>query len=279
MKITEKNFFTTSDGAHIYFEDRGSGPALIMVPGFLCTTKFFEKNAEALSKEFRVITMDPRGQGNSSKTLQGNTLKRHAKDIHELAEHLKLDKFVLLGWSLAASTVVTYATDFKQDKLMGLVMMDGSLFPFSGDEWNHHRARNYDVDNWMNVYLPLFYDSETYYQKFMERIGCHEEDKEWVIKECRKTMPWTGLELHYDFCLTNNVKNLPKITVPVAVFGAKSKAYGLEMVHKFASLVSGYSEVDEFYDSGHLMFMYEADKFNQRLTKFMHKAVDMDKEK
>lgn len=56
MKITEKNFFTTSDGTHIYFEDRGQGTALIMVPGFLYTTKFFEKNAEVLSKDFRVIT-------------------------------------------------------------------------------------------------------------------------------------------------------------------------------------------------------------------------------
>ena len=54
---------------------------IVMVPGFLCTTKFFEKNAEVLSKEFRVITMDPRGQGNSSKTCQGNTIRRNAQDI------------------------------------------------------------------------------------------------------------------------------------------------------------------------------------------------------
>ena len=90
MKITADNFFTTSDGIHIYFEDRGSGLPIVMVPGFLCTTKFFEKNAEVLSKEFRVITMDPRGQGNSSKTCQGNTIRRNAQDIKELIDHLGL---------------------------------------------------------------------------------------------------------------------------------------------------------------------------------------------
>ena len=50
MKITENNFFTTSDGARIYFEDRGKGLPIVMVPGFLCTTKFFEKNVEVNCK-------------------------------------------------------------------------------------------------------------------------------------------------------------------------------------------------------------------------------------
>lgn len=275
MDISDKNFFKTSDNEYIYFEDRGNGPAIIMVPGFLCTTKFFKKNAEALSSKFRVITMDPRGQGNSSKACQGNTLKRNAQDIYELADFLHLDQFFLLGWSLAASTVVTYATEYKQDKLLGLIMMDGSLFPFSGEDWNHHRARNYNVENWMNVYLPLYHNPQLFYDKFMERINCHPEDREWIIAECEKTMPWTGLSIHYDFCHTNNVKNLEKITVPVAIFGAKSKAYGLDMVHEFAKRVKGYCEVNEFYNSGHLMFLYEAEKFNTCLEHFMLKALSL----
>ncbi len=59
-------------------------------------------------------------------------------------------------------------------------------------------------------------------------------------------MPWTALELHYDFCLTDNFSNLKKITVPYAVFGAQSKAYGLDMVDRFAAEVRGYSEVHKF---------------------------------
>ena len=153
MKITADNFFTTSDGIHIYFEDRGSGLPIVMVPGFLCTTKFFEKNAEVLSKEFRVITMDPRGQGNSSKTCQGNTIRRNAQDIKELIDHLGLEHVVLLGWSLASSIVVSYAAEFEQYKLNGLVTMDGSLYPFSDADWNHHRGRDYNLQNWFDTYL------------------------------------------------------------------------------------------------------------------------------
>lgn len=38
--------------------------------------------------------MDPRGQGYSSKTLQGNRIKRHAQDIRELIDHLQLKNAV-----------------------------------------------------------------------------------------------------------------------------------------------------------------------------------------
>lgn len=282
MNISADNFFTTSDGAHIYYEDRGAGLPIVMVPGFLCTTKFFEKNAEVLSQQFRVITMDPRGQGNSSKTCSGNTVKRHARDIKELIDHLALEHVVLLGWSLASSIVVSYAAEFGQYKLNGLVTMDGSLFPFSGEEWNHHRGKNYNLDNWFATYLPLYYDPKLFYDKFIARIanadGMDPETRSWIESECRKTMPWSALELHYDFCLTDNVSNLKKITVPYAVFGANSKAYGLEMVRKFASMSGGYSEVVEFYNSGHLMFLYEAEKFNQALAAFVRKADSLSRQ-
>ena len=283
MKITADNFFTTSDGAHIYFEDRGKGTPIIMVPGFLCTTKFFEKNAEDLSQKFRVITMDPRGQGYSSKMCGGNTLKRNATDIKELIDHLKLDHAVLLGWSLASSVAVTYAVDFGQYHLDGLALVDGSLYPFSGEIWNHHRGKNYNVENWLNTYLPLYSDPETFYEKFVQRISCRggmsENMKEWVKREFRKTMPWSALELHYDFCHTDNVSQLKKVTVPVAIFGAESEAYGLEMTETFAGKVKGYCEVHKFYESGHLMFLYEADKFNRRLADFTVKANELKKKK
>ncbi len=279
MTITERNFFTASDGAHIYFEDVGQGLPILMVPGFLCTTKFFEKNARALSGEFRVVTMDPRGQGYSSKTCGGNTLIRHAQDIRELIDHLDLDRVVLLGWSLAASVVVTYASRHRQHRLNGLVMMDGSLFPFSGEDWNHHRGRDYNIQNWFDTYLPLYYHPEEFYDKFIARIsnreGMSDQDKQWITAECRKTMPWSALELHYDFSHTNNVAHLKEITVPVSIFGAQSEAYGLDMVEKFAGEVGGYSEVNCFYESGHLMFLYEAEKFNQCLRRFVLKANDL----
>lgn len=123
--------------------------------------------------------MDPRGQGNSSKTCQGNTIRRNAQDIKELIDHLGLEHVVLLGWSLASSIVVSYAAEFEQYKLNGLVTMDGSLYPFSDADWNHHRGRDYNLQNWFDTYLPLYYDPKLFYDKFIARVSCAEE---WTMR-------------------------------------------------------------------------------------------------
>ena len=273
MELSGKNFLKTTDGAHIYYEEYGTGheQAILMVPGFLCTTKFFRRNAQVLSQEYHVILMDPRGQGLSSKTLSGNTVERNARDIGELIGHLGLKKLVLLGWSVGSSVSLEYAVEMDPGRLAGLILVDGSLFPLSGEDWNKHRARAYNVQNWMDTYLPLYYEPQKFYDRFIERISnglMSDEDRIWVGEECRKTLPWTALELHYDFCHTDNLPLLPRLSVPVCFFGGNSKAYGLQMLEEYSSRVTVPSRVCPFYESGHLMFYYEADKFNACVRDF-----------
>lgn len=242
-----------------------------MVPGFLCTTKFFQRNAPVLAQRYHVVLMDPRGQGMSSKTLSGNTVKRNAQDIAELIEHLSLTRLVLLGWSIGSSVSIDYASRLDREHLAGLILVDGSLFPLSRENWNKHRARAYNVQNWMDTYLPLYYDPEKFYDRFIDRISngiMSEEDRAWVSEECRKTLPWTALELHYDFCHTNNIPRLEELKMPVGFFGGNSKAYGLEMLDEYRKYVHVPARVYPFYESGHLMFYYEADKFNDSVFNF-----------
>lgn len=277
MNITDKNFFKTSDGAHIFFNDMGEGIPIIMIPGFLCTTKFFEKNAEVLSLKHRVILMDPRGQGNSSKTLAGNTLKRHAQDVKELIEHLQLDRVILAGWSLSASTVVLYADLYREAHLAGIALIDGTLYPFSDYSWNRHRGKGYNIDKWMENYMLLYYDQKAFFDRFLSRISgqcaMDSETRAWIKEECMKTMPWNAMELHYDFCHTDNYSCLKNLSVPIALFGGDSEAYGLDMLDAYAKEIQGYCEIHKFYKSGHLMFLYEAEKFNDCFMNFAEKVV------
>src|SRR5205809_3800769 len=64
-------------------------PAWIWDPQF----KYF-------ADHFHVVALDPRSQGDSDKPTDGNSCERRAQDIRELLEHLKLDRVVLVGWSL-----------------------------------------------------------------------------------------------------------------------------------------------------------------------------------
>ena len=49
----QNNYFQTSDGVWLYYEVRGDGKPLVVVPGFAGTTKYFADHAKAWSKNTR----------------------------------------------------------------------------------------------------------------------------------------------------------------------------------------------------------------------------------
>ena len=56
-------FFETQDGAKIYYEDHGKGDVILLIHGWMCSSKFWKANVPELAKEFRVVTIDKRGHG------------------------------------------------------------------------------------------------------------------------------------------------------------------------------------------------------------------------
>ena len=63
MIRSKDNFLQVSDGAWIYFEDYGKdkGEPIMILHGFLCSSKFFYKNIDALSADHRLVLIDWRG--------------------------------------------------------------------------------------------------------------------------------------------------------------------------------------------------------------------------
>ena len=74
---------TSSDGTPIAVDQRGSGPALVVVDGALCSRTFgpSTKLAAALVSQFTVYTYDRRGRGDSGDTSPYST----AREVDDLA--------------------------------------------------------------------------------------------------------------------------------------------------------------------------------------------------
>jgi pimeloyl-ACP methyl ester carboxylesterase len=74
-------------GATLYYEVRGSGPVLLMMPGGPADAGAFQRIAEPLSSDHTVVTYDPRGLSHS--TLDGplqdeRIVEIFADDVHRL---------------------------------------------------------------------------------------------------------------------------------------------------------------------------------------------------
>ena len=45
--------FKTNDNVELYYEVKGEGKPVLMIPGWTCTTQFFKKNSDVLAENVR----------------------------------------------------------------------------------------------------------------------------------------------------------------------------------------------------------------------------------
>ncbi len=120
-----KEHDVTVNGINIHYLDwLGNGPTIVCVHGLTANCRYFDSLGEKLSPEFRVITYDLRGRGNSGKPSDGYNLAQHVSDLLGLFDALSLEKPVLIGHSLGAAIAATFASQHPE-RMDRLVLVDG----------------------------------------------------------------------------------------------------------------------------------------------------------
>ena len=160
-------YVQTSDGMSIAYTDRGEGTAFVFMPAFLSHMQNVWLSPSAggllreLSKRFRLITYDSRGQGLSSRNLGPNvTLDDFLLDFETVRDHLGLSRFVLLG-SCSTSFLAAHYAYRHPDHVSALILMNAAL---SWDAWrlaaiyDELPSQNWDLFLWNMV--PQSYSAE-----------------------------------------------------------------------------------------------------------------------
>jgi pimeloyl-ACP methyl ester carboxylesterase len=101
----------------LYYESRGAGEPLILIPGFAAGAWTWFEQIEDLSQTFRVITFDPRGVSRSAidENLTGAiSLKTNAADIVRLLDFLDIEKANVLGVSFGGFVAQEFALWFPE---------------------------------------------------------------------------------------------------------------------------------------------------------------------
>jgi non-heme chloroperoxidase len=278
MTAKRQNYLRTSDDAIIYFEDHGTGKPIVLIHGFVCSTKFFEKNVDGLAKTNRVILLDLRGHGRSSKCLHGHTVSRYAADVRELLDHLDITNAMLLGWSMAGQIVLKYNMLFKNHRIDSIGLLDCPLGAVYDEPWNTHGLKGFNMDGY-NKFLAMSYNNyEGYCGAFSKKIWGGNDDSaiEWSTAEFLKTPPWISFAIYSDLIFQNGYEMLPKVTVPILFMGADSAitANGKALATKHYPENTNpavYTESHTFDTGGHVFFYMNPEEFNRKVTEFIKK--------
>ena len=277
MKPTKENFFKVSDGAFIYYEDYGKenkGDPIVLVHGYLCSTKFFQKNIEALSANNRLILVDLRGHGYSSKAPWNLTMARCAQDIKELLDALNIENAVLIGWSMGGSVVMAYYDQFGSAHLKVIGTLDSCIYPFSDADCNPHAVRDYNMEKVCNTLEYVIYHHHEYCRGFAKAAfgtAPSKEDEDWVTAEMMKIPAWIAFALYCDFVVSDYSVVLDKITIPFFGAGVNSNLIpiGADAAKYYTTRVAGPSYFHEFY-GGHMTFYEDPESFNEVLLDFVN---------
>lgn len=287
MIIAGLGLFASSVGAEevkidkdltIYYEQAGSGDTtIIFIPGWMMSTDVFVHQLAHFkdSSKYRALAYDPRGQGKSSKPVEGHTYQQHARDLARFIEKLGLEKVILAGWSYGVTEQLAYLNQFGADKLKAMIMIDTGpdVTGATRDEWVWYL--NDDSDGYSRWFTEgIIEDRENVIAGFSEWMleNPTPENIAWASKIANQTSSSvasitnaTGFYLDYSEDLVALEGKMPLLYVV--------RDEMKEMADRW--IKSNTPTSTAVYMGKHMMFWERPEEFNKVVDEFLSGIGDM----
>jgi len=105
-------------------ETAGEQGTIIAAHGLTGNHKQFYHFQKAFTEKYRFISYDIRGRGNSDPALAETSIFTHAEDLIELIKTLKIERPILMGYSMGAYICALVASRLPQ--VEALILLDGA---------------------------------------------------------------------------------------------------------------------------------------------------------
>lgn len=114
----------SSDSERIAYSIYGTQEtALIFIHGWSCDSRYWLNQTSAFSKEYRVITIDLAGHGNSSSNRTDYSMLSFANDVTAVMEREGIHRAILIGHSMGGG-VIAKVSQLMPEKIISIVGID-----------------------------------------------------------------------------------------------------------------------------------------------------------
>jgi pimeloyl-ACP methyl ester carboxylesterase len=262
--------YAESEGAKIYYHERGSGEPLVLLMGFGADGTVWEKHAAVYEKHFRCIILDNRGVGKSDQPAGPYNTATMARDTIAVMDHAGVKQAHVAGISMGGAIAQEVAINFP-DRVKKLLLV--CTWPkFNNyakavyENLKHIRA-SVSGEHFMEL-LQLWIFAPPYYQKNWQEL------KNAAAEAGRNPTPQSrnGFEGQLDACINHDtVERLHKIKSPVLVTAGLMDIFTppqfSEVLHE---KISG-SAYSTFPEGGHVHHWEDLERFNRETIDFLLK--------
>jgi non-heme chloroperoxidase len=259
----------TPDNITIAAQEWGNpkGPEIVFIHGLGQSHLSWMKQYESsLAKEFRILTYDLRGHGDSEKPSEPNMYsegKRWGDDLKAVLSAAGFKKPTLVAWSLGAVVVLNYLHTYGGKDLSGVVFVDaifGTKFEFMS----------------VKFFPPLVADDLLERSTAIANLlrACFhkqpdQNDFELMLTYNAMVPVVTHRALRQFLTIEGSEELLKSLKLPVLIIhGEKDSLVTTSMALYGHGLLQN-SEIKMYSDSGHSPFFEEPARFNTDLQSFV----------
>ena len=245
-----------------YIGDEGKGFPLVLVHGFLGSSKMWKPQIDFFKDHFRIITPDLPGFGKSNKAKSHNSIQSIANLLINCLEEKKIHKFHLLGHSMGGMIVQEMAKKVG-DKISKLVCYStGPRGEMPGrfetvDESRKKLQKNGLETTARNIAKTWFIKGEN--AKYFD--VCIETGKQTSMEAVDNSLVafknWNGVDT------LKNIKNETLI-----IWGDQDKSYNFEQVQTLEKNIEN-SKLIIFKNCAHNVHLEQPDQFNKTIKDFL----------
>ena len=268
-------FVDVGGGIELYFEEAGTGPAVLFIHAHSVDRRMWDAQFNRLSSQYRVVRYDLRGYGLSGMPQEDKDYL-HAEDLYKLMDHLDIRSAHMVGLSLGAFVALDFMHLYPEHTLSAAVAA-GAIY--TDDEEESRIPEDQTApDPGIASLAPgrgdpiILKRIDEWFTSLMNCSGPHKE----VIREPLRRMinDWSAWTFRYrePRCLLGSTLNRglreasprPPILVIIGSDDSKGSIHSSE---KLLNLVPSALRVD-IADAGHFSNMERPDEFTSELERF-----------
>ncbi|MDI6644830.1 MAG: alpha/beta hydrolase [Methanobacteriaceae archaeon] len=186
----------------IYYEDEGQGQPILLLHGLSDSSQIWEIIKNELINDFRLISMDLMGHGNSDKIESSYSIKDFSSDVEILLESLNLEKVDVIGFSLGGAVAQQLAIQ-NPEMVSSLILM--STFSYIDDNLN--KKLQFLQEKLLKGGCGAFYDEAIKLVLTPQFIDKYASELDYGRKICMEMNTASSLIKVIDAILKFNLKN------------------------------------------------------------------------